>query len=41
MYISLNINKVLYILPLLSITMVYTSACALKSRMNTYQGGQN
>ena len=39
MYSNVNINKVLYILQLLSVTIVYT--CSLKSHMNTYQGGRN
>ena len=37
MYISGYMNKVLYMLQLLSVTIVYT--CALKSHMNNYQGG--
>ena len=37
MHSNVIINKVLYILQLLSVTIVYT--CALKSHMNNYQGG--
>ena len=39
MYSGVNINKVLYLLQLLSVTIVYTYP--LKSHMNTYQGGTN